>query len=250
MKTYNNYKLVFFILLTTTFFCSCHSYKNLQTVDTQNDVIDSSKNEDFYSVIQKNYKNQNGQGYTRITERNYFGLQNEAPSTFKQFDVKKGININHYNKYSLASFFAPGIYTIPDDTKSIAYDIFAPIIDSIFQYTEKDTFLHGEIVILGYSDETPVSLSSPSYKMIAALQNKASLTEKEYKNYLSYLRAKEVYDIITKLYSDKMDKLTSFSKVLIDISAEGRGIEYPDATKNYKLVDEKRRITKVYWRVY
>ena len=231
-------------------FVACHSYKNVTTNKNTIITTDSLANKDFYSVIQKNYKNITGQGYTRITERNYFGLQNEAPITFKQFDVKKGININDYNKYHLASFFPNDVYTIPEDRIAIATEIFEPILDSIFENKLSDEFFHAEIIILGYDDETPLNMNGDSYKNISELYKKSTLTEIEYKNYISFLRAKEVKDIISKLYANKMDNLKNYSKTLIDIIAEGRGIEYPDTSKNYKLIDDRRRIAKIYWKVY
>lgn len=237
-------------LISFCFGESCNLYKRPSTVSTSENNTDTIKNDDFFNVIQKNYKFTTGQGYQRIAERNYFGQQNKAPELFKKFDIKKGINIQDYQKYPLASFFADGVFNIPEDKKLRAYEIFSPIIDSILAHASNDSFFHAEIVVLGYSDESPMNKNSDTYQFILEQKKQALISENEYYNYLSYLRAKEIYDILIMAYAEKMDKLNIYATSLVDIVAEGKGIEYPDAKKNYKLNDEKRRITKIYWRVY
>ena len=60
----------------------------------------------------------------------------------------------------------------------------------------------------------------------------------------------EVGDIINEQLAAEFAQFNQNEKAIINVIVEGRGIEYPDPTRDYKSVDDKRKITKVYWKVY
>lgn len=198
----------------------------------------------------KSYKFKNGQGYTRSVERFYYGRRNNAADLFRINDYRKGINSTDYLKFNKASFYPDGVYTMPEEKREIAIELFRPILDSVLRENTGTKKLRAEIVVFGYTDETPIDENSPSYADICTQLNKYGISEMEYNNYLSYLRAKDVGDIITTLMTINSDKLSSYDEALLDIIFEGRGIEYPDSTREYELEDDKRKIVKVYWKIY
>jgi hypothetical protein len=198
----------------------------------------------------KNYKYKTGQGYTRNTERYFYGRRNNAADLFRKNDYKKGINVIDYNKFNKASFYSDGVFTMSEDKKEIAIELFRPILDSIFKQEGIATTLHAEIIVFGYTDETEVDMNSTSFIEIANKLQKPDMTVFEYNNAISFLRAKDVGDIISTLLTINSDKLNSYQEALVDVVMEGRGIEYPDYTRSYELEDDKRKIVKVYWRIF
>lgn len=201
----------------------------------------------FYT---KSYKTKNGQGYERTVERFYYGLRNNAADLFRINDYKKWINSTEYIKYNKASFYPDGVYTMPEDKRRIALDVFSPILDSILRENTKSKKLHAEIVVFGFTDESPVDFQSKNYLAMCTLLKKENISIEEYNNHLSYLRAKDVGDMLTTLMAVNTDRLIRYEEALVDFIVEGRGIEYPDASREYELQDDKRKIVKVYWKIF
>ena len=114
---------------------------------------------------------------------------------------------------------------------------------------EKKSF-HTEILVLGYTDEAAVPYNTPIYNELFAKSQNKYFNNTAYYNTLSFYRAKEVGDIISKLLEEKKSSFENFDKLSIDIYVEGRGIEYPDAKRVYDQEDDKRKITKVYWKIF
>ena len=139
---------------------------------------------------------------------------------------------------------------MPEDKKEMAIEIFRPIVDSIINEMSTSRTLHAEIVVYGFTDEAPIDESTTNYQEVVNYSKKISLSENEYNNTLSFLRAKDVGDIISMLLSINLEKLKRYDQAIIDVIMEGRGIEYPDYTREYELEDDKRKIVKVYWKVY
>jgi hypothetical protein len=198
----------------------------------------------------KNYKYKTGQGYTRNTVRCFYGRRNNAADLFRKNDYKKGINVIEYNKYNKASFYSDRVFTMSEDKKEIAIELFRPILDSIFKQEGIATTLHAEIIVFGYTDETEVDKNSTSFIEIANKLQKPDMTVFEYNNAISFFRAKDVGDIISTLLTINSDKLNSYQEALVDVVIEGRGIEYPDYKRSYELEDDKRKIVKVYWHIF
>ncbi len=202
------------------------------------------------TLYAKSYKFKTGQSYLRSVERSFYGKQIDMQSELSKYDIKKGFNIEQYNKYSKASFFQTDEYKIPDDFKFEAIELFAPLFDTLFQELESQNATHAEILVLGYTDETPIPYESSTYSQLLSLTKQKEFINNEYYNVLSYYRALEAGDLLFSLLSIKKESFSRFQKASIDIIIEGRGIEYPDASRSYELEDDKRKIAKVYWKIY
>lgn len=240
-------KIIFILTLIAHYNSIAQSRKPIKQKPPIAPVIIDENPLTYYT---KNYKTQNGQGYLRNVDRFYFGFKNSAAETFKQHDYRKGINVVDYNKFNKASFYGTGIYTMPEDKKEMAIEIFRPIVDSIINEMSTSRTLHAEIIVYGFTDEAPIDESTTNYQEVVNYSKKISLSENEYNNTLSFLRAKDVGDIISMLLSINLEKLKRYDQAIIDVIMEGRGIEYPDYTREYELEDDKRKIVKVYWKVY
>ena len=207
-----------------------------------------SKNSVYFSS--SNYKLQTAQNYIRTIDRNYFGYStNNYPEPNKN-NLERYYNIENYSKYSKAIFYQADIYEIPKEVKEKAIQIFRPLIDSLYIAMQNKKNIHAEIIILGYTDESEISAESESYKNLLKLTGKTIFNKNEYYNTLSYFRAKQVRDIIQELLSNKKSEFSQATISYIDVIAEGKGIEYPDAKREYEAKGDKRKITKVYWKVY
>lgn len=202
------------------------------------------------ALYTKYYKFKTGQSYIRAVERSYYGKQTDMQAELTKYDIKKGFNIEQYIKYPKASFFQTDVYEIPADVKSKAIALFEPLLDTLFLSVDPKKNFHAEILVLGYTDETAVPINTPIYNQLLTMCKQNAFYNNDYYNALSYYRAKEVGDIISTLIQNKKNSFTKFDKASIDIIVEGRGIEYPDAKRTYELEDDKRKITKVYWKVY
>lgn len=204
---------------------------------------------DKATLFTKTYRFKTGQSYIRHAECNYYGPQASLLGEMNKHNVRRGFNIENYTKYSKASFFQTDVYEIPADMKSKAIEQFRPLIDSIFQQAGHYPAFHAEILVMGYTDESPIPFNSAVYNQLLNMTKQQYFNYNDYYNALSFYRAKEVSDIISALVSAKKSGFVQFEKFTFDIITEGRGIEYPDAKRSYALQDDKRKITKVYWKV-
>lgn len=243
------FTITFFILTILSFLAQSQP-KNTKRNTTPTKPPIQVIEENPMTYYTKSYKSKNGQGYNRAVERFFYGPRNNAADLFRINDFKKGINSLDYNKFNKASFYPDGVFTMPEEKREVAIELFRPILDSVLHENSTTKKLHAEIIIFGYTDETPVDMSSQSYADICTQLNKSGITEMEYNNYISYLRAKDVGDIITTLMTINSDKLNQYEEALLDIIIEGRGIEYPDVNREYELEDDKRKIVKVYWKIH
>jgi len=180
----------------------------------------------------------------------YYGLQEEILKEFAQFDVHKPFNREVFVKFPIASFFSPTAITIPDDKKSKAELLYKPLIDTIFSHPGKSTELHAEIIVLGFTDETDPFADSLLYNEVLSKSQKETLSKQEFYYYTSYFRAKEIGDMLSKLILERKSSYKKYDKIIIDLIQEGRGTEFPDVKRMYEAEDDKRRITKVYWKLY
>jgi hypothetical protein len=201
------------------------------------------------TLFTKTYQFKTGQSYIRNVESNYFGPQAALLSEMSKHNVKRGFNIEDYIKYSKASFFQTDVYEIPADMKGKATEQFRPLIDSIFLQAGNYPSFHAEILVMGYTDESPIPFNSTVYNQLLSMTKQQYFNYNDYYNALSFFRAKQVSDLISGLIADKKSGFSQFEKFTFDIITEGRGIEFPDAKRNYNLQDDKRKITKVYWKV-
>lgn len=253
----------FIILASILFFVSCLSRRtnvsaypnaNLNTNTTPNtDNISSENQEEITdSVIEyvKSFKIITGQNYHRSVQLYYYGLKSQLQETLVKYDPKKGVSILLYKKYPKASFYAGDSYKIPEEKREQAVSVFAPLLDSLVKKNRNGSIFRAEIVVFGYTDEETIATNTENYQQLLLSAQQRSMTENEYINYLSYLRAMEVGDIINEQLAAEFAQFNQNEKAIINVIVEGRGIEYPDPTRDYKSVDYKRKITKVYWKVY
>jgi len=255
----------FIILASILFFVSCLSrrtnlstYPNANPNPTTNTTLDteniSSENQEEItdSVIEyvKSFKIITGQNYHRSVQLYYYGLKSQLQETLVKYDPKKGVNILLYKKFPKASFYAGDTYKIPEEKREQAVSVFAPLLDSLVKKNRNGSIFRAEIVVFGYTDEETIDTNTENYQQLLLSAQQKSMTENEYINYLSYLRAMEVGDIINEQLAAEFAQFNQNAKAIINVIVEGRGIEYPDPTRDYKSVDDKRKITKVYWKVY
>lgn len=246
----NKYFLAFQLLALLVSGCNVLQVRELPAKELPVKKMSKVPANEVPSIFTKSYQFKTGQSYTRSVERTFFGKQIEMQSELSKYDIRKGFNIEQYNKYNKASFFQTDVYKIPDDLKVAAIDLFAPLLDTVFLSLQTKKALHAEILVLGYTDETAIPYNSPVYSELLALSKQREFINNDYYNTLSYYRALEVAQMLTSIMNSKKDSFLEFEKASIDIIVEGRGIEYPDAKRNYELEDDKRKITKVYWRIY
>lgn len=228
-------------------------YSNTASVPVSNEDtsgMESKEKDDINTFYSKYYKYVSPQGSIRYSVRMYYGLQEEILKEFAQFDVHKPFNREEFVKFPIASFFSPTAITIPDDKKSKAELLYKPLIDTIFSHPGKSTELHAEIIILGFTDETDPFADSLLYNEVLSKSQKETLSKQEFYYYTSYFRAKEIGDMLSKLILERKPSYKKYDKIIIDLIQEGRGTEFPDVKRMYEAEDDKRRITKVYWKLY
>lgn len=213
-------------------------------------ISEAKEKDEINTFYSKYYKYVSPQGSIRYSARMYYGLQEEILKEFALFDVHHPIIREELSKFPIASFFSPTAITIPSDKKSMAELLYKPLLDTIFMQSNKSTELHAEIVVLGFTDETNPFEDSTLYLDVLAKSQKETLSKQEFYYYTSYFRAKEIGDMLSKLILDRKPTFKKYDKIIIDLIQEGRGTEFPDVKRSYEAEDDKRRITKVYWKLY
>ena len=179
----------------------------------------------------------------------YQGLASQAGSVMRSFSMRQRRDKSQYHKFPMASFFAPWLFTLTNEKRTQALKLFAPLMDSIRQ-SGADS-LRAEILVIGYTDEQLFTAEMlAQLPQFEGMLNDANQTQRNAQLYLSYLRAREIGSIIEQELSAFPEMFASFSNILITLNMEGRGTEFPEENKLYKPIDEKRRIVKVYWKIY
>lgn len=198
-------------------------------------------------LLNKSFNMRTGQGYIRQVERYYFGPRFEAAELFRKNNHRKGINQLNYNKFPRAPFYAEGVFKMSEEKKQQARDLFRPLLDSVLARAAKSENRHAEILLYGYTDETPIDWEGSSYRDVCAAMKRESLNETEYRNAISYLRAADLASVIRGLIEEQPEAMKAFRRCLLDVYIEGRGMEFPDPTRQYDDEDDKRKIVKVFW---
>jgi hypothetical protein len=166
--------------------------------------------------------------------------------------IKNYLGETTFNKFNSAQFFPSGGYKVPSEFRPKAEAAFAPIIDQVVSFAKQypGKRLIATIITKGYADEGPVGKNSPSYARLKEMVGKENPTRKELNKALSYLRAEEMGDILRAMLLQRKKTDLQLQDMQITLMVEGRGEEYPNGTiKNYKPVDERRRIVAFYWSV-
>lgn len=156
------------------------------------------------------------------------------------------------NLFSLAAFFGPGGYIIPEEKYELAYSYFSPIIDSLIKFSNKYETISrtSGIIVNGYADATRINPGSKLYKTLAEYLHKERPGKEELNRALSALRAEEISRVLLTVIKQKAPEFKSIVKITFETIEAGYGEKLPDpAIKDYKINDERRRIVIIYWNV-
>ncbi|HMN33667.1 MAG: hypothetical protein IT215_00590 [Chitinophagaceae bacterium] len=201
------------------------------------------------TIFEQNYKFKTDQNYIRSVTRIYYGQKTQMQTELGKYNIRKSFNVEQYRKFNKASFFPSNEYTIPNEIKPKAIALYKPLLDSMFAISNQTGKSHLEILVLGYTDEESIPYSNPIYNELLTKNKKESFVDLEYYNALSYERAKIVADLLSEMIKNELQKTKSPRSISFDLLIEGRGIEYPESKRIYELEDDKRKITKVYWKL-
>ena len=238
-------KTFFFLIILLNL--SLNSFSNEFYLSLKNnEVIDNDDEKFFYN---KHYKRISSTKQIHYRERIYYGPQADILREFAHPFSTSEIDSKTLTKFPMASFFSPTAIRIPFEKHGKADSLYETLVDHIFSGEHIPSTTHVTILVLGYTDFSAIDEDSTLYKELLAETQKEFLTMEEYYQYTSYFRAKEVGNIISKLIHQRKEDFTTYDKLIIDIIQEGRGTEYPDTKRNYEMIDDKRRLTKVYWDV-
>jgi hypothetical protein len=251
------------------------SIQNILSIINTEHFIDSALDCDMQRILNKLNENLNGALHTALAienavksrvsfrkELHSFGMAEVV--ILDSFNVARkkreevysmlseAVTISTYKPFSLAAFFAPGVYKVPESATNSIKSNFTPVIDSVSNVANKYTGIEREIkiVFVGYSDAEPVVESSSLYKNIVRILHNEHPSHEEMNLLLSAFRAKEVLMSIKYLLNSQVYKFKDFNHLKISYTSYGKGEEYPSPTiTNYKLADERRRIVLGYWTV-
>jgi outer membrane protein OmpA-like peptidoglycan-associated protein len=160
------------------------------------------------------------------------------------------LNLADFSLFSLAAFFGPGKYIIPEDKDQLAVQSFSPIIDSLINFSNRYSTVNrtATLVILGFADGAGFDTTSELYDTLITLAGKSEATKQELNQKLSELRAKELIKKLTTSFLQKAGSFQDPDKLKIEYLGQGKGEEFPlTSIKNYQDDDERRRIVLCYW---
>jgi hypothetical protein len=166
--------------------------------------------------------------------------------------IEEGINYDSKTLFSLAAFFGPGGFSIPEEKLEKATLYFSPVIDSLIKFSNKyaSKLRTATIIVNGYSDASNITKGSILYQKLAANLKIDNPTKEQLNKSLSTLRAEELSKLFIKIINQKSTSFISLPKITFENVEIGRGEKLPDQSiKNYKVNDERRRIVIVFWTV-
>jgi hypothetical protein len=165
--------------------------------------------------------------------------------------IEESIKKSTRTLFSLAAFFGPGGYSIPEEKMDKARTYFSPLVDSLIKFSNKYAELPRTATVLvnGYADAAQISKGTPLYKEMATYLKKEDPSKQQLNMALSALRAEKLSDLFARLIKEKSPSFVALPKVEFENIEVGRGEELPDANLKYKDNDERRRIVVVYWSV-
>lgn len=182
-------------------------------------------------------------------QRNAWCPAEAIPELFKNQKEPNQLETSAYKKFPKAVIFPKHVFELSTERREQASNVFQPLIDSILAIpTDRDT-LFAEILILGYSDETPRMEDIIAYDYLCRQSRSSYLDQAGFMDWFSFIRARETGSVIMELLQANSSLMQNFDYVVIDLRIEGRGIDKPDPQRSYADIDEKRRIAKVYWRI-
>jgi hypothetical protein len=166
--------------------------------------------------------------------------------------IEEGLKKSTKTLFSLAAFFGPGGYKIPETKQMQARKYFSPVIDSLIKFSNQfaDIPRDATILVNGYADGTQIQPGTALYKELVKYLQYANPTKEQLNAGLSALRAEELSKLFARIISERSNEFISLPVITFENIEIGRGEQYPDPLiKNYKVNDERRRIVIVYWSV-
>ena len=166
--------------------------------------------------------------------------------------IDDGLSKSKPNLFSLAAFFGPGGFIIPDAKYNLAKKYFSPIIDSLVKFSNNyaTVIRTAAITVNGYADGSDIGKGSKLYKTLAAYSNNSNPEKQQLNAALSALRAEKISVLLTQILKERFPDFKLISKIVFESTESGMGEKLPDQDiKNYKPNDERRRIVIIFWNV-
>jgi hypothetical protein len=156
-----------------------------------------------------------------------------------------------FNRLNTAAFFEPGEYLLTDSSSRQARLIMQKIMNDANEFSLKyaDRKLKAMFIILGYADEAEFSGGTSLYKLLTQSTGMDMSDRKHLNTELSNKRAASIKKLLQEEYNLQFSykKKYLFSASFI---ATGKGEMVPPGSfKNYKPVDERRRVVLLYWSI-
>jgi len=164
--------------------------------------------------------------------------------------INQVLGTNTFVQFQTATLFPSGQYHLADNLYN--RQTFQSLVDEITVFAGKfpGKKLTASIIVLGYADSEPISAQNALGVLLTRGLTKTDWTSAELNQELSRRRALSVAKLVRRMVSDGTTGKPAFSQFSTEILPQGRGEEYPDPRiTDYKLVDERRRVVKLYWNV-
>jgi outer membrane protein OmpA-like peptidoglycan-associated protein len=165
--------------------------------------------------------------------------------------MEDGLNGASYTLYNLAAYFGPGKYEIPEDQLDATAESFAPLVDSVLNFSGKyQNFKQTAVlVILGFADATGFDTQTPLYNELSA-QTGQQVTKEVLNQKLSEMRALSLIKQLKNQVIKKLGGVEETENISIEYVCRGKGEELPfKSITDYKDDDERRRIVLCYWAI-
>lgn len=163
--------------------------------------------------------------------------------------MEDGINIANYSLFDLAAFFGSGKYTIPTTQEQATMQAFAPLVDSVLQFSLKYRRMprKATLVVLGFADGEGFEPGSPLYNELAKQVEHGKITKQDLNQQLSALRAAALVQQLKVMFSKKTGS-KKYKNLQLEFIGLGKGERFPfDTIRDYRENDERRRIVLCYW---
>ena len=165
--------------------------------------------------------------------------------------IEESIKKSTKTLFSLAAFFGPGGYSIPEEKMDKARAYFSPLVDSLIKFSNNYAQLPRTATVLvnGYADASQITKGSVLYTELCKYMKNIDPSKEQLNIGLSALRAEKLSDLFSRLIKEKSNSFVALPKIVFENIEVGRGEQLPDEKIKYKDNDERRRIVVVYWSV-
>ena len=166
--------------------------------------------------------------------------------------LEDGLNAANFTLFDLAAFFGPGKYIIPENKSELAIKSFDPMLDSVIYFSNKYSGISrtATLVILGFADGQGFNAQNNFNEKVKDLLPEKNPTSEALNKKLSELRAQELINVLSLRFLKRSSEIQDFELFKIEYLGKGKGEQFPLAKiKDYKTIDERRRIVLCYWAV-